>query len=221
MPVKDIHPAAYNPRKDLKPDDPEWRKIKRSMDEFGLVEPLVWNVRTGNLVGGHQRFKILTAEGATELQVSVVDLDEAREKALNLALNRVSGQWSDEQLAILLESLDDELIHISGFDTKEVAGLLEKLHATETLDDYVKRVQFEAGKDRKKGGDSGTDSDEEKPVSVSYAVTIAQRKTVLDAIKLARLETGHQQSSDALVAICQEYIETHSTKKAAANGRKS
>ena len=50
--VSRIKPAVYNPRKDLKPDDAEYRRLVRSLDEFGCVEPLVWNQRTGNLVGG-------------------------------------------------------------------------------------------------------------------------------------------------------------------------
>jgi len=54
-----INPAPYNPRKDLKPGDPEYEKLKRSMDEFGIADPLVWNERTGNLIGGHQRYKII------------------------------------------------------------------------------------------------------------------------------------------------------------------
>jgi ParB-like chromosome segregation protein Spo0J len=53
--ISKIKPAAYNPRKDLKPGDPEYLKLAKSMKEFDLVEPLVWNKRSGNLVGGHQR----------------------------------------------------------------------------------------------------------------------------------------------------------------------
>jgi hypothetical protein len=84
-----INPAPYNPRLDLKPGDPDYEKLARSVDEFGLVEPLVWNRRTGNLVGGHQRFKILLARGVKEVDVSVVDLPLEREKALNVALNKI------------------------------------------------------------------------------------------------------------------------------------
>ncbi|MFC1285888.1 hypothetical protein ABE057_06230 [Bacillus paralicheniformis] len=68
------------------------------MKRFGAVEPLVWNERTGNLVGGHQRFKILVEEKTKSLLVSVVNLDEAEEKALNLALNKISGDWDDYKL---------------------------------------------------------------------------------------------------------------------------
>lgn len=77
--------AAYNPRKDLKPGDEEYEKLRRSIEEFGYVEPVIWNERTGNIVGGHQRFKVLTALGYTEIDCVVLDIDEQREKALNVA----------------------------------------------------------------------------------------------------------------------------------------
>jgi len=91
IPISKIKPAAYNPRKSLLPGDPEYEKLLKSIDEFDCVEPLVWNRRSGNLVGGHQRLKILAARGDTEVMCSVVDLSPEREKALNLALNRISG----------------------------------------------------------------------------------------------------------------------------------
>ena len=75
IPLARIKAAAYNPRKDLRPGDPEYEKLRRSIERWDLVEPLVWNRRTGNLVGGHQRLKILEARGDTEVEVSVVDLD--------------------------------------------------------------------------------------------------------------------------------------------------
>ena len=86
-----IKAAAYNPRRDLGPADAAYQAIARSIDDFGLVDPLVWNERSGNLVGGHQRLKVLRDRGATHVDVSVVDLSPAREKALNLALNKTSG----------------------------------------------------------------------------------------------------------------------------------
>lgn len=94
VPIDRLNPAPYNPRVDLKPTDAAYRAIVTSLDEFGCVQPLVWNRRTGNLVGGHQRLKVLRARGDTEVQVSVVDLTEPREKALNLALNKVDGRWN-------------------------------------------------------------------------------------------------------------------------------
>ena len=63
VPVSKLNPAAYNPRKDLQPGDAEYQKLARSLEQFGCVEPVVWNERTGNVVGGHQRLKILLAAG--------------------------------------------------------------------------------------------------------------------------------------------------------------
>ena len=78
--INQINPAPYNPRKDLKPGDYEYEKIKKSITNFGYVEPLVWNIRTHNLVGGHQRFKILLEQGLEEVEVSVVDLPLRKKK---------------------------------------------------------------------------------------------------------------------------------------------
>ena len=84
VPLSSLNPAPYNPRVQLKPGDAEFESLRRSMGSFGCVEPLVWNTRTGHLVGGHQRLAVLKAAGATETDVSVVDLPLAREQALNL-----------------------------------------------------------------------------------------------------------------------------------------
>ena len=63
VPVEKLKPAKYNPRKDLKPGDPAYEKIKRSMTTYGYVDLVIWNEVTGNIVGGHQRYKVLVAEG--------------------------------------------------------------------------------------------------------------------------------------------------------------
>ena len=84
MPIDRLKPAKYNPRKDLKPGDPAYEKIKRSLHDFGYVDPIVWNEVTGNIVGGHQRFKVLKAEGATEVDCVVVHIENpSDEKALS------------------------------------------------------------------------------------------------------------------------------------------
>lgn len=142
IPISRINPAVYNPRKDLKPGDIEYEKLKKSITEFDIVEPLVWNKRTGNLVGGHQRLKILKELDYTEVEVSVVDLPDAKEKALNLALNKISGEWDFPSLKNLLEELDtgEFDIEITGFDLKEIEDLMNQLHQPEeglTDDDAV------------------------------------------------------------------------------------
>jgi hypothetical protein len=127
LPISKISLAAYNPRKDLKPGDPEYESIKRTLETFGVVAPLVWNERTGNLVGGHQRFKILKADGAKKVRVRVVDLPPAKEKALNIALNKVSGAWDNKKLASMLVELDDGDLDVTltGFDLDEIKELVD------------------------------------------------------------------------------------------------
>src|SRR5215468_10698772 len=87
LPLADLTPAPYNPRRVLKPTDRRYRKLAASLREFGLVEPLIWNELTGHVVGGHTRLAILTSAGASEVPVSVVRLTPEREKALNVVLN--------------------------------------------------------------------------------------------------------------------------------------
>ena len=125
--VKKINPASYNPRKNLKPDDRQYAQLVKSINEFGFVEPLVWNRITGNIVGGHQRFKVLMAQGVKEVDVSVVDLSIEKEKALNIALNKVSGDWDQDKLATLLDELcknTDIDIESTGFDLPEIENIL-------------------------------------------------------------------------------------------------
>ena len=126
IPVNKINPAKYNPRKDLQSDDPEYKKLAKSIREFSLVEPLIWNEKTSNLVGGHQRLKILKELGYTEVEVSIVNISESREKALNIALNKIQGNWDYPKLKDLLQDLDTGEIdmEVTGFDIKEIEDLM-------------------------------------------------------------------------------------------------
>jgi len=92
VPVGKLQAAAYNPRKQLKPGDAEYEKLKRSITEFGYVEPVIWNRKTGNVVGGHQRLQVLKDLGHTEVDCVIVELDDQREKAANVALNNSPGE---------------------------------------------------------------------------------------------------------------------------------
>lgn len=124
IPIGKVKPAAYNPRKDLKPGDAQYEAIKRSVLEFGMVDPLVWNKRTGNLVGGHQRYKVLRDEARfTHVDVSVVDLAPAKEKALNVALNKISGEWDESKLEDLLATLNGADLELTGFTMEELTDL--------------------------------------------------------------------------------------------------
>jgi len=137
VPVTDINPAEYNPRKDLKPGDPAYEKLKRSMTEFGYVEPIIWNEETGNIVGGHQRYKVLVAEGHTEVECVIVKMSSEREKALNVALNKVTGDWEFEALADLIKDLEaqDFDVTLTGFDAAEIEDLFSQVHDKDATDD--------------------------------------------------------------------------------------
>ena len=136
----DLIPADYNPRKDLKPGDPEYDKLKRSMEQFGYVEPVIWNKATGRVVGGHQRLKVLMDMGVTEVECVVVEMDEEREKALNIALNKISGDWDKDKLMLLISDLQgaDFDVSLTGFDPAEIDDLFK-----DSLKDGVKDDEFD------------------------------------------------------------------------------
>lgn len=114
--------APYNPRVELTPMDREWRSIENSLDSFGYIEPIVWNERTGNIVGGHMRFKVLKERGRLpkEIECVVVDLSEDDEKACNMALNKATGLWDRERLDSLLEDLKGGRFDMDGFGFEEI-----------------------------------------------------------------------------------------------------
>ncbi len=138
VPVSMLKPAKYNPRKDLKPGDPAYEKIKRSMDDFGYVDPIIWNEATGNIVGGHQRFKVLKAEGAQEITCVVVHIENPDdEKALNVVLNKATGDWEPAALADLLSELKTNGYDLdsTGFDAVEVDDILSNVHNKDVKED--------------------------------------------------------------------------------------
>lgn len=91
IPISKLKLAPYNQRVTLKPGDPTFEKLRHSIETFGCVEPIVWNKQTGFVVGGHQRLEVLRQLGHTSVEVMEVDLTPEREKALNLALNKIVG----------------------------------------------------------------------------------------------------------------------------------
>ena len=114
-----IKPASYNPRKISKK---EWDALDKSLEKFGVVEPLVVNSRTGNLVGGHQRYDVMKRKGWQEVPVVKVDLSLEDEKALNLALNKISGEWNEDKLRGLITDLSAAQydLQYTGFDHEDI-----------------------------------------------------------------------------------------------------
>lgn len=98
--------------------------MKRSIETFGYVDPIIIN-SDGTVIGGHQRLNVLIDLGYTEADVAVVDLSKSDEKALNIALNKIVGEWDNEKLAALLSELDVEgyFMEATGFKQDELADL--------------------------------------------------------------------------------------------------
>lgn len=136
LPIASLVPAAYNPRKDLQPGDPEFEKIRRSIEEFGYVEPIIVN-EDMTIIGGHQRVKVLSALGFTEIDCVIVSVDKTKEKALNIALNKITGEWDTASLAQLLAELDKQNynLELTGFDWDEAEKLLKTIEKADSEKD--------------------------------------------------------------------------------------
>lgn len=137
LPIHELRPATYNPRKQLKPGDKEYEKIKNSIEEFGYVEPIIVNYDL-TVIGGHQRLTVLKNLGYTEVQCVVVHIeDEHKVKALNIALNKITGAWNEQLLADLIVDLQsvDFNVDLTGFEAPEVEQLFSKVHNKKIQED--------------------------------------------------------------------------------------
>lgn len=152
MKLEDINPAPYNPRVELQPGDAQYEALKNSLGRFGLVEPLVVNRKTGNLISGHQRLNILKAQGIEEAEVIVADLDEEAEKAANIAMNKIEGEWDYDKLDEIFEGMDREELKFTGFEPGEVASMYE-----EALEEEAETPKQSGG------GNGGGEGDAEEP----------------------------------------------------------
>ncbi len=129
VPIGQLKPASYNPRRI---SEREFEKLKNSLDKFGWAEPIVVNSRTDTVVGGHMRLQAAKALGMMEVPVVYIDLDPKEEKALNIALNKIAGEFDEDMLAELIASLDDDLTALTGFDEDELAKLQADPFSEET-----------------------------------------------------------------------------------------
>lgn len=135
--IDSLKPAAYNPRKKLKKGDKEYEKIKKSIVEFGYVDPIIVNF-DGTVIGGHQRLTVLSDLGYKEVQCVQVRIeDENKVKALNVALNKITGAWNEELLADLMVDLQDAdfNLDLTGFEAPEIDQLFSKVHNKEVKED--------------------------------------------------------------------------------------
>ena len=137
--LAELNPAKYNPRKQLKPGDPEFERLCRSLKEFGYVEFILVNVRDGanTIIHGHQRWACLKHLGEESVECLTVDLDEPEEKALNIAMNKISGEWDLDKLKALLKDIDLSGLDatLTGFPEEELGGLIGDLDVDVTTED--------------------------------------------------------------------------------------
>ena len=136
LPVSVLKPAEYNPRKKLKKGDKEYKKIENSIKEFGFADPLVVNADM-TIIGGHQRLTVAIDLGYTEVPCAVVDVDKTREKALNIALNKITGAWDDQMLADLLKDLESVNFNLdfTGFEAPEIGQLFSNIYDKKVKED--------------------------------------------------------------------------------------
>lgn len=136
LPLKELKPAAYNPRKKLKKGDKEYEKIKKSLLKFGYVDPIIVNEDL-TVIGGHQRLTVLKDLDYETAKCVIVDLPKEDEKALNIALNKITGQWDEALLADLLLDLQesDFNLDLTGFEPPEIDDILSNVHDKELSED--------------------------------------------------------------------------------------
>ena len=136
LPLKELKPAAYNPRKKLKKGDKEYEKIKQSLLKFGYVDPILVNEDL-TVIGGHQRLTVLKDLDYETAKCVIVNLPKEDEKALNIALNKITGQWDEALLADLLLDLQesDFSLDLTGFEPPEIDDILSNVHDKELSED--------------------------------------------------------------------------------------
>ena len=101
------------------------------------MEPIIVNYDM-TVIGGHQRLTVLKDLEYTEVQCVVVHIeDEHKVKALNIALNKITGAWNEQLLADLLVDLQsvDFNTELTGFEAPEIEQLFSKVHNKDIKED--------------------------------------------------------------------------------------
>jgi len=139
IPIGNLNPATYNPRRISRQ---MLKALKAGIKEFSLVEPLVVN-KDMTIIGGHQRFKACLEMGFEEIPCIVLDLSKSKEKALNLALNKVTGEWDKKKLEKLLHDIESIDMELTGFNDDELAKLIEDINMDTPEYDIAPRLMEE------------------------------------------------------------------------------
>ena len=122
VPIGNLEPCAWNPRTLSTKDRND---LKRSLETFGCVEPLVIRKADMSIVGGHQRFNTASELGWPDVPCVILDMTEIEAKLLNISLNKISGDWDTDRLQSLLGEIatEDVDLGLTGFDDATMANL--------------------------------------------------------------------------------------------------
>ena len=143
VPIEKLLLAPYNPRTMA---GTEREKLSKSIERFGYVEPIVWNKRTGFIVGGNQRILDLKNKGAELVDVSVVDMSLEDEKALNIALNKIKGDWDNLKLIDILQDLktDSYPLELTGFELQEIDNILTASDEFDPVKEWKEMPEYDS-----------------------------------------------------------------------------
>jgi ParB-like chromosome segregation protein Spo0J len=198
LPIDSLRPADYNPRKISKE---QMDRLKRSLVEFGFVDPVILNTRTGNIVGGHQRVSAAKELGHETVPVVEVDLDEDREKALNVALNKQGGEWDYSMLPDLLNEITGAGIdlELTGFTADDLAAILVATDAP-TEDEWA-------------AGMGNVPTGEREPFQQkTFTLSDEQAESVDEALRISAelgpfVDTGNEnRNGNALARVCELFV---------------
>ena len=117
--IRKIEELKYYPGNPRKISDEMLKNLKKSIREFGIVDPLIIN-KDNEVIGGNQRLKAAKEEGLTEVPIIIINLTKERERALNLVLNKIQGEWDNGLLIDFIKDLPKEEIDLTGFTESEL-----------------------------------------------------------------------------------------------------
>ena len=186
--ISDIVAPPYNPREDIERGSPEYKALRRSIEINGMVEPPVVNLHNMRCIGGNQRLTVLRDMGKTEVLCSVIDQpDEAKEKKLCLALNRIDGRWDTEKLGELLR--DDEVIEFeTGFDRDELLVYRQLEGMDDPEDDDFEDDAEDAGDQADSEGEEDQEGQtDDEPSSNTTLVRIGHLHFKVEVVRYKRL----------------------------------
>ena len=189
--LADIIPAPYNPREDIEPGTEEYKRLRKSLEDHGMVEPPVVNIHNMRCIGGNQRLTVLRDMGVKEVLCSVIDQpDESKEMKLCLALNRIEGRWDTEKLGELLR--DDDVVQFeTGFDPDELA-VYRHLENTRDPDDWPEGDEDPFGADEDPDADEAEEpdagsGDDEEPAFNQTIIRIGHLSFKIEVFRYKRL----------------------------------